>query len=145
MAVMVVATVAVVIVRYASGSGTIVLQESVLYLHALTFLLGIPYALKADAHVRVDVLRGRFGERGRLWVELAGHLLFLVPVAVAIIWLSAPYAVRSWQILERSQEVGGIPAVFLLKSLIPLMALLLLLQGMAEIGRCLLKLRAERG
>jgi TRAP-type mannitol/chloroaromatic compound transport system permease small subunit len=144
MLLMVVGTVIVVILRYAVGTSAIRVQESVMYLHALTFLLGIPYALKEDAHVRVDVLRARFGERGRLRVELAGHALFLVPVAVAILYLSAPYVASAWRIMERSQEVGGLPAVFLLKTLIPVMAVLLLIQGLAEMGRCLLLLKTRR-
>jgi TRAP-type mannitol/chloroaromatic compound transport system permease small subunit len=145
MLLMVMGTVTVVILRYLLGTGAIVVQESVMYLHALTLLLGIPYALKEDAHVRVDVLRGRLGERGRLRVELLGHLLFLVPVAATVLYLSLPYVASSWRILERSPEVGGLPAVFLLKTLIPLMAALLLIQGAAEIGRCLLLLRTRRG
>lgn len=145
MLLMVLGTVTVVLLRYLLGTGAMIVQESVMYLHALTFLLGIPYALKEDAHVRVDVLRGRFGERGRLRVELTGHLLFLVPVAGSILYLGVPYAAASWRILERSPDVGGLPAVFLLKSLIPAMAVLLLLQGLAEIGRCALLLRGRRG
>jgi TRAP-type mannitol/chloroaromatic compound transport system permease small subunit len=142
---MVIGTVTVVALRYLLGTGAILVQESVMYLHAATLLLGIPYALKEDAHVRVDVLRGRLGERGRLRVELFGHLFFLVPVATTILYLSLPYVAGAWRILERSPEVGGLPAVFLLKTLIPLMALLLLVQGVAEIGRCLLRLRGRRG
>lgn len=145
MLLMVLGTVAVVVLRYALGIGAVQLQESVMYLHALAFLLGIPYALKEDAHVRVDVLRERLGERGRLWVELFGHGLFLVPVSAAVLWLSLPYVAASWRILERSPEVGGLPAVFLLKTLLPLLAVLLLLQGLAEMARCWLQLRTRRG
>jgi TRAP-type mannitol/chloroaromatic compound transport system permease small subunit len=142
---MVLATVLVVVLRYALNQGSIVLQESVLYLHGITFMLGIPYALKHDAHVRVDLIYGRLGPRGRALVDLVGHLLFLVPVSVAIIVFSHTYVANAWRILERSPEVGGLPAVFLLKSLIPLMAVLLLLQGLAEIARSVLVLCRHRG
>jgi TRAP-type mannitol/chloroaromatic compound transport system permease small subunit len=142
---MVVATVTIVVLRYALNQGSILLQDTVLYLHGLTFLLGIPYALKQDGHVRVDLLYSRLGPRGRALVNLLGHLLFLVPVAVTILVYSHTYVANSWRILERSPEVGGLPAVFLLKTLIPVMAVLLLLQGVAEIVRCVAVLRGRRG
>jgi TRAP-type mannitol/chloroaromatic compound transport system permease small subunit len=131
----------VVTLRYAFNQGSILLQEAVMYLHALVFMLGIPYALTQNAHVRVDVLHGRVSDRGRAMVDLLGHLLVLVPVSLTIVVYSYGYVMNSWYILERSSEVGGIPGVFLLKTLIPLTALLLLLQGLAESLRCLRRLR----
>jgi TRAP-type mannitol/chloroaromatic compound transport system permease small subunit len=142
---MVLATVLVVVLRYAFNQGSILLQETVLYLHALTFMLGIPYALKHNAHVRVDLFYSRMSPRRQAAVNLAGHLLFLIPVSVAVIAFSHAYVINAWRILERSPEVGGLPAVFLLKSLIPLMAILLVLQGLAEIARCVLTLRRHDG
>lgn len=141
---MVAATLLVVVLRYALSQGSILLQESIMYLHALVFMLGIPYALKTNAHVRVDVVYSRLSPRGRALVDLLGHLLFLAPVAVTILVFSRTYVVSAWRILEGSSEVGGIPGVFLLKTLIPLAALLLLLQGLAEILRCLVLLRRGR-
>lgn len=132
---MVVATVLVVMLRYATTTNTILVQETVMYLHAFAFMLAIPYALKHDAHVRVDVVYGRLGPRGRAIVNLCGHLLLLVPTAIFIIVYSRTYVGNAWRILEGSGEVGGIPGVFLLKTLIPAMAALLLLQGIAEIAR----------
>lgn len=142
---MVAGTLIIVLLRYVFSQGAIALQESVLYLHGIAFMLGIPYALKVDAHVRVDLIYSRLGETGRTVVNLVGHLLFLVPVSVTIIAVSYPYAARSWRILEGSSEVGGLPAVFLLKTLIPVAAALLLLQGIAEIMRCLAVLMRRRG
>ncbi len=134
-------TFAIVLFRYGFDLGAIAAQESVLYLHAAVFMLGIPYALKQDEHVRVDVLYSRLSASGRARVNLIGHGLFLIPTALTLLWLSLPYAAASWRILEGSPEVGGIPAVFLLKSLIPLMCLLLFLQGLAEILRNLQTVR----
>ena len=130
----------VVVLRYGFAIGSIALQESVMYLHGLVFMLGIPYALKHDAHVRVDVLYGRLGQRGRDLVNLAGHLLFLLPIAGFVVWVSWDYTGRAWRIREGSAEVGGIEAVFLLKTLIPLLGGLLFLQGLAEIGHIVLRL-----
>ena len=113
-----------------------------MYMHAVVFMLGIPYALKHDVHVRVDVFAERLGKRGRAWVDVLGHLLFLVPVCVTILVFSLPYVASSWRVLEGSSEVGGIPGVFLLKTLIPLSAALLLLQGLAEVVRLVPELNA---
>lgn len=130
----------VVVLRYGFAIGSIALQESVMYLHGLVFMLGIPYALKHDAHVRVDVLYGRLDQRGRDLVDLAGHLLFLLPLAGFVVWVSWAYTGRAWAIREGSAEVGGIEAVFLLKTLIPVLGGLLFLQGLAEIGHIVLRL-----
>lgn len=141
---MVLGTTLIVVLRYALNEGSILLQEAVLYLHALVFMLGIPYALKADAHVRVDLVYSRLGPRGRTVINLIGHVLFLLPVAGALLLYSQSYVTRSWRILEGSSEVGGIPGVFLLKTLIPVLAVLLLLQGLAEIARCIRTLTGTR-
>ncbi|MCB1683682.1 MAG: TRAP transporter small permease subunit [Pseudomonadales bacterium] len=141
MAIMVASTLLVVLLRYLAGDGSIVLQEAVLYLHATSFMLGIGYALQQDAHVRVDVFYTRRSPAGKAWVNLSGHLFLLVPVAVTILWTSLPYVAASWRVLEGSPEVGGIPGIFLLKSLLPLTAGLLLLQGVAESVRSISLLR----
>ena len=137
---MVLVTVTVVVLRNAFNTGSIVLQETVIYLHALVFMLGIPYTLKHDGHVRVDVLRARFSPATRLKIEIAGHVLLLLPVSIAVLVLSLPYVAASWRVLEGSSEAGGIPAVFLLKTLIPLSATLLALQGAAELTRSVIAL-----
>lgn len=113
-----------------------------MYMHAVVFMLGIPYALKHNAHVRVDVFAERFGPHGRARVDVLGHLLFLVPVCVTILLFSLPYVAASWRVFEGSSEVGGIPGLFLLKTLIPLTAALLLLQGLAEVIRLIPQLKA---
>jgi TRAP-type mannitol/chloroaromatic compound transport system permease small subunit len=139
---MVLATVAVVVLRYAAGVGLIWLQESVNWMHALVFMLGAAYTLKADQHVRVDVFYREMSERGRAIVNLAGTLLFLLPLCVYLVVESWDYVAVSWRIAERSREAGGLPMLYLLKSVIPLMAVLLALQGIAGGLRALLQLRA---
>lgn len=134
-------TMLIVVLRYAFNQGAIVLQESVIYMHALVLMLGIPYALKEDRHVRVDLIYTRLTERSRILINVVGHLVCLVPVCVFILYFSAGYVLSAWRVLERSPEVGGIPGVFLLKTLIPIMAAALLLQGIAEAARGLLSLR----
>ena len=140
--VMVLLTFAIVVLRYALNSGGALLPETVMYLHGTFFMLAIALGISENTHVRVDILYGRRIPAQQQWIDLAGHVLFLLPVAVFMIWVSLPYVSSSWQILEGSSEVGGIPGVFLLKTLMPLTGLLLLTQGIAGIASILLgKLR----
>ena len=132
---MVLATVTVVVLRYVFSVGAIPLQESVMYMHGVLFLIGIPYGLKQNTHVRVDIIYSRLSPRDKDRVDIAGHLLFLLPVSAFIFITSLPYVAASWRVLEGSPEVGGIPGVFLLKTLIPVMASLLFLQGLSEIAK----------
>jgi TRAP-type mannitol/chloroaromatic compound transport system permease small subunit len=132
---------AVVALRYIFGVGSIRLQESVSYAHALAFPLAAAWALKIDAHVRVDVFYRDASTRTRALVDLLGTLFLLLPMAGLILWMSIPYVARSWTIFEGSQETAGLPFVFLLKTAIPVFALLLLLQGVSMLMRAAAALR----
>lgn len=142
---MVAVTFTVVVLRYLFDLGSIALQESITFMHAMVFMLGAAYTLRHEGHVRVDIFYSRFGARGRAWVDLLGALLLLMPVTLFITWVSWEYVASSWSLLEGSREAGGLPGVFLLKSLIPLMALLLLLQGVAMAWHALCVLRGFTG
>src|SRR5690242_19868953 len=122
---------AVVLLRYVLGLGSIWLQESILYAHAALFLLAAAWTLTEGAHVRVDVFYAGATPRRRAWVDLVGSVLLLLPFTLAVLYFSLRYVGRSWALLERSRESSGLPLVFLLKTLIPLFALLLGLQGVA--------------
>jgi TRAP-type mannitol/chloroaromatic compound transport system permease small subunit len=140
--IMVLLTFTIVILRYALNSGGVLLQESVMYLHGTLFMLAIALGVGDNTHVRVDILYSRRSPEQQAWIDLVGHILFLLPVAGFMIWVSLPYVSNSWQILEGSSEVGGIPGVFLLKTLIPLTGALLFCQGIAGVAAILLaKLR----
>ncbi len=139
---MTLAVAAIVLLRYAFVQNTILIQEAVNYLHGLVVMLGIAYTLKENGHVRVDILYSGRGPRWRALVDLFGHLFLLMPVAGLMLATSLPYAASAWRVLEGSSEVGGLPGVFVLKTLIPLMAALLFLQGLSEIGK-VLKNRAD--
>ncbi len=137
---MVIVTFTVVILRYLFNVGWIAMQESITYMHALVFMLGAAYTLRHDGHVRVDIFYQKFTPRGRAWVDLLGTLLLLMPVTVFIAWVSWEYVATSWELLEGSRETGGLPGVYLLKTAIPLMAVLVLLQGLSLGLRSLLVL-----
>ena len=132
---MVVVTLAVVVLRYGFAIGAIPLQESVMYMHGILFLAGIAYGVRQNTHVRVDLVYSRLSPERQRLINKIGHAVFLLPVAAFIVYTSVPYAAASWRVLEGSSEVGGIPAVFLLKTLIPVMGVLLFLQGLAELLR----------
>ena len=135
---------ALVVGRYALGLGSIWLTETVIYANAALFLLPAAWTLRAGGHVRVDVFYAHASPRARAIVDLLGSLLLLLPFALTLLWLSVPYAARSWAILERSQEASGLPLVFLLKTFIPAFALLMALQGVAQAIRAANVLRNGR-
>ena len=128
---------ALVVARYLFGLGSIWLTEAVIYSHATLLMLAAAWTLKAGGHVRVDVFYAKANPRTRAKIDLIGAVLLLLPFALVLIWLSVPYAARSWAILERSQESSGLPLVFVLKTLIPLFAALMALQGVAQAIRAL--------
>lgn len=138
---MVLATVTVVVMRYAAGMGLIWLQESINWMHSLVFMLGAAYTLKADEHVRVDILYRGMSERRKAIIDLAGTTLFLLPLCAFLLVESWQYVATSWRIAERSREAGGLPMIYLLKTVIPLMAVLLALQGISMALRAGLRLR----
>lgn len=126
---------AVVLLRYGWQWSQPWLRESVLALNSAVFLLGAAYALQKDEHVRVDVLSRRWAPLTRAWVELLGMLLVVLPFALFIAVISADYVLTSWRIGESSNEPGGLPAVWLQKSLIIGLALTLGLQALARAAR----------
>ena len=134
----------VVLLRYAFDQGSIWLTEAIVYGHGTLIMLAAAWTLLAGGHVRVDVLYADASPRTRAWIDLLGALLLLLPFMLVLAWFALPYVERSWAILERSRETSGIPAVFLLKTLIPLFALLMALQGVSQAIRAAHALRAGR-
>ncbi len=135
---------ALVVARYIFGLGSIWLTEAVIYGHAALFLLASAWTLREGGHVRVDIFYADAPPRARALVDLFGALLLLLPFALVLLWLAAPYAARSWAIFERSQESSGLPLVFALKTLIPVFALLMALQGIAQAIRAAQVLTGKR-
>ena len=127
----------VVLLRYAFNLGWIAMQESILYFHAAVFMLGAAYTLKRGGHVRVDIFYRGMSPRARAWVDLVGATMLLLPVCTFMLWISWDYVATSWSLLEGSREAGGLPGVFLLKTVIPVMAVLLMLQGASQVFRSL--------
>ncbi|BCN92387.1 C4-dicarboxylate ABC transporter substrate-binding protein [Thiomicrorhabdus immobilis] len=128
-------TALVVILRYGFNSGSIALQESIMYNHAILFMLGIAYTYEQDKHVRVDVFYSQMHENQKAWVNFLGTLLFALPVMTFIIWSGWEYVSTSWQIREASGEAGGLAYLYMLKTLIIIMAGLVILQSLAVLAK----------
>jgi TRAP-type mannitol/chloroaromatic compound transport system permease small subunit len=135
---------ALVVARYVFGLGSVWLTETVVYAHAAVFMLAAAWTLRLGGHVRVDIFYADGSARAKALIDLAGSVLMLLPFMLVLLWLSVPYAARSWAILEHSQEASGLPIVFVLKTLIPLFALLMALQGISQAIRALAALSRAR-
>ena len=130
---MVLITCLVVIMRYGMDMGSVFLQDVVLYLHGSLFLLGAAFALKRGAHVRVDIFYRNFNESKKALVDLLGNVIFLQPVCWTILFYSWGYVEFSWRIMEVSPEPDGLPFVYIQKSMLIAVAILLSLQSLSEI------------
>lgn len=128
---MVIITFVVVVMRYVFDAGLIWVQESVVWMHAVVFMLGAAYTLRDEGHVRVDVFYRVMSDRHRAWVDLIGVLIFLLPLCVFLGWKSFDFVTQSWSIREASRESGGLPypLIPMLKSVLLLMPVAVALQG----------------
>ena len=126
---------AIVVLRYGFNYGRVDMQEGVVYLHVFILSLCMGYTMRLEGHVRVDVFYNRLQEKTKTKIDLVGNLIFLLPTCAAIVFYSIDYVATSWHLLERSQEAAGLPFIFVLKTMVPVMAALLLWQGMIRIIR----------
>ena len=111
------------------------MQEAVMYMHGIVFMLGIPYTLKHRDHVRVDIIHQKLSTKGKAYIDTFGTLVLLFPVSIFLFLSSLDYVAFSWSVNESSAMPGGLPGVFIIKTLIPVMAILLFLQGIADLLR----------
>ena len=132
---LVLVTFIVVVLRYVFDVGSISLQETSSYLHATIFLVGMAYTMQQNAHVRVDIFYARCSQQTKAWIDLFGAVFLLLPFMLFITWISWQYIIDSWSVFESSRQAGGLPGVFLLKSLILVMTCLLRLQAFTQIAR----------
>ncbi len=133
----------IVLMRYVFGISYIFASESVLYMHAALFMLGAGYTLLIDGHVRVDIFYSRWSARRCGAIDSLGAVLFLIPSMALLAWVSWPFVRNSWVIFEGAMSVGGIPASFLLKSLLPAFCLLLITQAIAGLLRDIVRAQAQ--
>jgi TRAP-type mannitol/chloroaromatic compound transport system permease small subunit len=129
---------AVALARYLLGFGRIWLQELYVVCFGVAFMLVAAHAYASDDHIRIEILRQRWSARTRAVVEILGCALLLIPWLLLLAWSSIPFVRLSWQVLEPSAQPGGLPGLYLVKTVIPLFAGFMLLQALAVIGRNLL-------
>lgn len=143
--IMVLVTFVVVVMRYAFDAGLIWLQESVVWMHAFVFMVGAAYTLQQEQHVRVDIFYRDMSARGRAWVDLAGVVVFLLPLCFFLAWKALDYVAVSWKLQEASRESGGLPypLIPLLKSILIVMPVTVGLQGIALLQQCVRTLRGR--
>ena len=120
-----------VVARYCFGVGSIASQELTQWLHGTAFLLALGYGLKYNSHVRVDIFSQRWSKRHQALMEIIGIFIFLLPFCIFWCWVSYDYVATSWSQNEGSNS-GGLPGWFLIKTMIPLSAILLILQALAH-------------
>ncbi len=137
---MVLITFAVVVLRYVFALGWVWMQESYVWLHGIVFMVGAGYTLLHDGHVRVDIFYRPAGARYKAWVDLFGALLMVLPVAGLVAFESWDYVLVSWASGEASREAGGVPALYLLKTVIWIFVVLIALRGLALAARSALVL-----
>ena len=128
----------VVFIRYALHTGHIWMQELYVWTHAAAFMLGAGYTLMANKHVRVDILYARVSPRTQAWLDLISTFVFLFPWIILLLYYTWPYVTHSWAIWETSSQVGGMPGLYVMKTIILVFGVLMLLQGLAICGRCIL-------
>jgi len=132
-----------VVLRYAFGLGSIMLEEIQWHLYAVGFLLGLSFTEVHERNVRIDVLAEGWTQRTRLWIELFGIGFFLLGFSLLVIWFSVPFVVTSWQLDEVSAAPGGLPWRWALKSFLVTAFALLALAGLGRLTRVWVALRAR--
>jgi TRAP-type mannitol/chloroaromatic compound transport system permease small subunit len=138
--VMVLTTFSVVVLRYVYSIGWVWMQESYVWLHGVVFMVGAGYTLLHNGHVRVDILYRPKDYRYKAVIDMLGSIFLLLPLVGLVFMVSVGYVADSWIRLEESREAGGLPGLFLLKSVVLVFCVLLGLQGLALAGRSLLAL-----
>ena len=122
-----------------SGNAYLSLQT---FAYNLIFMIGAAYVLQSDAHVRVDILFSRLSARAKAWVDILGSILFLIPFSIMGIFFSRKYVASSWSKFELSGDPGGIP-FYIVKTVIPIMFVLLIIQAVSEIIKHIAFLRGH--
>lgn len=120
------------LLRYGLNIGSVALQELIMYLHAIFFMLGISFSIKENYHVKIDILSNKFDTKKINIISILGIIFFMIPFSIFIIYISSGMVIRSWEIMEQSSEAGGLNFVYILKSIIPLTGILIFLQSISE-------------
>ena len=133
-----------VFTRYFLQSSFVALQELEWHFFSIIFLLGAAYTLQTDNHVRVDVFYSKFSKKNKAIVNLLGTVLFFIPFCLLVIYSSKNFVLQSFQIGETSPDPGGLPARYILKSVLPISFLFLFLQALALFFKSLIAIKENK-
>ena len=132
MAILLIAIVTQVTLRYAYGITNTALEDSLWYLFAMSLVLGLSYTMTEDGHVRVDFVYQKYSDKMKRIVDLVGIVLFLIPLYAFLLWHGWDFTVKAFLRGESSPNPGGMPWLWLVKGLLPLSCLLLLIESVAR-------------
>ncbi len=130
----------VVVLRYAFGIGWVWMQELYVWSHAMAFMAGAGYTMLHDGHVRIDLIYREANPRYQAIVDILGCIFLAFPLLIILFLRGLPFVQRSWNVGEKSAEAGGLPALYLLKSLILVFCVLFGIQVFALLLRSLIQL-----
>jgi TRAP-type mannitol/chloroaromatic compound transport system permease small subunit len=109
-----------VLMRYVFNDVSIGMQELEWHLFATVFMLGTPYAMQRDGHVRVDIFYDRWSQNKKAWLNLFGACVFVIPFVVLVSYYGYDFVLSSYDMGEGSGDPGGLPYRWIVKSLIPI-------------------------
>jgi len=132
-----------VLLRYVFGLSFSWLNDSVIFSFAMIFMLGAAATLRDDGHVRVDIMRTRFGPRIRAGIELFGSMVFIFPIGILILYAGSGMIARAWIDLEPFNESDGLPIQYIFITLVPVFAALMMSQGLSQAIKSALILRGH--
>ncbi|WGW01648.1 TRAP transporter small permease subunit [Vibrio sp. YMD68] len=129
-----------VVMRYVFNDVSIAFQEMEWHLFSAVFLLGVPYAIKAGGHVRVDIFYERLSHKAQAIIDLAGCFLFLFPFCLLVTWYGVDFAKESYVLGETSGDPGGLAYRWIIKGLIPLSFFFMAVSGVGLVLHSLNKI-----
>jgi TRAP-type mannitol/chloroaromatic compound transport system permease small subunit len=132
-----------VVTRYFLKSSSVAVQELEWHLFSVIFLMGAAYTLLTENHVRVDVIYSRLSEKKKAWINLIGTIIFLIPLCAMILYTSWNFVATSFAIGETSPDPGGLPARFIIKSVLPIAFVFILLQGISLLFKSILIIKQK--
>jgi TRAP-type mannitol/chloroaromatic compound transport system permease small subunit len=130
-----------VFARYALDAPRAWAFDVMIMLYGTLFMMAGAYTLSKGGHVRGDVLYGFFRPRTQASIDLVLYIVFFIPGVVALVWAGYTYAAESWAINEHSTITSEGPPIYPFKTVIPIAGVILLLQGVVEIVRCIICLK----
>lgn len=116
------------------------LGDAIQYVHAIIFMVGVSYALKQGDHVRIDIIYRQLSNKARARVNIAGYLVLFFPMFIFLLVMSWQYVLNSWGVMETSARPGGLPFLYILKTFLLIMPVMMILQGLAQFLRHLQEL-----